>query len=367
MATLPHLIAEVSPDEVLGGLRRTVDLPPESTTLLDEPLLGALVRYGAGILCPCPQSRLLAGLVECLQHLGMPSDELRKRVHSAIEDLIVRGELLEVRGDEADEWEGGTIRLILAPPRFVVRHSGSIFLLGAVPDHGAFLPNSLVRDIRHDGCLRILDPVPGRDLRRELRAHGVQELSSADWLASPKETSPSALIGSIEAELDARPAVVEFGSIEILDSDKSVTYYPGRWKTPRRESGVFVARRPQEYGAALWCVARLETGAVRRFLDLPIGDLRARACDEAWHLQMAYDHQRGVPQRYRMRRDGERARFDFFSPLPKWAERRLLAIGRPIPPSRCLISYSLPGTEAEAEVGFVQDRLWLERLAASEH
>lgn len=364
MATLPHLIAKVSPDEVLSGVRRTLDLPP--ARLFDEPLLGALVRYGAGILCPCPQSRLSAGLVECLQHLGIPSDELRKRVHSAIEGLIVRGELLEVRGDEADEWEGGTIRLILAPPRFVVRRSGRIFLLGAVPDHGAFLPRSLVRGIRHDGYLRVLDPVPGRDLRKELRAHGVQELSSADWLASPKETSPRALIDSIEAELDARSAVGEFGSIEILDSDRPVTYYRGRWKTPRRESGVFIARRPQEYGSPLWCVARLETGSVSRFVDLPIGDLRVRACDEAWHLQMAYDHRRGVPQRYRLERDGDRVRFDFFSPLPKWAERRLLAIGRQIPPSRCLISYSLPGTEAEAEAGFIRDRLWLERTAASE-
>ena len=350
---------------VLDGLRDFLDLACEPAEPLDEPLLGALVRYGAGILCPCSHTGLSSGLVECLQHLGIASDELRHQVSSAIESLIVRGELLELRGDETDPWEGGTIQLMLAPPRFVVRPSGGIFLLGAVPDHGAFLPRALVQGIRYDGYLRILDPVPDRDLRKELRAHGVQELSNADWLACPRETSFGELIGLIEAELDARPSAGEFGSIEILDSTKSVTYYPGRWKTPRRESGVFVARRPQEYGSPLWCVARLETGAVRRFVDLPIGDVRVRACDEAWHLQMAYDHRRGVPQRYRLERDADRARFDFFSPLPKWAERRLLAIGRQIPPTKCLIAYSLPDTETEAEEQFLRDRLWLERFANS--
>lgn len=364
MAPPPQLIAQISSDEVLGGLRSTLGVPPESAPQLDEPLLGELVRYGAGILCPCSQPRLSVGIAECLQHLGIPLDELRTRVDTAIEALTVRGELVELRRDASDEWEGGTVRLILTPPRFVVRPSGSIFVLGAVPDHAAFLPRSLVQNIRHDGYLRVLDPVLKRDLRKELKAHRVQELKNAEWLAAPKEVSLDALIESIEARLDAQPHAGAFGSIEILDSNRPVTYYRGRWKTPRRESGVFVARRPQEYGSPLWCVARLETGSVRRFVDLP-QDVRSRACDEAWHLQMAYDHRRGGPQRYRLERSGDRIRFDFFSPLPKWAERRLLAIGRQVPPRKCLSSYCLPDAEAEAEERFIRDRLWLERSAAS--
>ena len=343
-----------------------LDLPPELSRQLDETLLGELVRYGGGILCPCSRSRLSVGLAQCLQHLEVPHAELRNGVDSAIEALIVRGELLEVRGDASDEWEAGTVRLILAPPRFVVRPSGSTFLLGAVPDHGVFLPRPLAQCIRYDGYLRVLDPNPDRDLQRELRAHGVQELRNSEWLAAPTEVSFDASISSIEARLNAQPPAGAFGSIQILDSLQSVTYYRGRWKTPRRESGVFVARRPQEYGSPLWCVARLEKGSVSRFVDLPLNDMRFRACDEAWHLQMAYDQRRGAPQRYRLERNSNRVRFDFFSPLPKWAERRLLAIGRQIPPSRCLISYSLPDAEAEAEERFIRDRLWLERSAASE-
>ncbi len=362
----PEVIVNVSPREVLDGLRNMLDLPSDSASQLDETLLGALVRYGAGILCPCSGSRLSASVTECLKHLGIPTPECRRLVDSAIEALIIRGELLELRGDENDEWECGTIRLILAPPRFVARPSGAILLLGAVPDHATFLPRSIAKDIRYDGYLRVLDPLSDRDLRKELKTHSVQELSNADWLATPKKLSFGALIHSIEARLDAQPVAGAFGSIQILDSDQPVNYYRGRWKAPRRETGVFVARRPQEYGSPLWCVARLETGSVRRFVDLPIEDLRVRACDEAWHLQMAYDHRRGVPQRYRLERNGDRVRFDFFSPLPKWAERRLLAIGRQIPPSRCLISYSLPDSEAETEERFIRDRLWLARFAACE-
>ena len=78
---------------------------------------------------------------------------------------------------------------------------------------------------------------------------------------------------------------------------------------------------------------------------------------------MAYDHRRGAPQRYRMERDGDRVRFDFFSPLPRWAERRLLAIGSQVPPTGCLLSYSVPNTEAGTEERFIRDRLWLEHTA----
>ena len=366
MIQAPQLIVSVSPREMLDGLRNMLDLPRESASQIDEPMLGALVRYGAGILCPCSRSRLSSGVAECLQHLPIASNELRNQVDSAIEALTVRGEILELPGDMGDEWEGGRFRLILAPPRFVARPSGTILLLGAVPDHATFLPRSIVKDIRYDGYLRVLDPVSGRDLRKELKTHSVQELSNAEWLASPKKVSFNAVIKSMEAHLDAQPAAGSFGSIQILSSDQPVKYYRGRWKAPRRETGVFVARRPQEYGSPLWCVARLEKGSVSRFVDLPLKDVRFRACDEAWHLQMAYDHRRGTPQRYHVERTGDRARFDFFSPLPRWAERRLLAVGRQIPPKGCLISYSLPKTEAETEEGFIQERLWLERSATED-
>ncbi len=53
------------------------------------------------------------------------------------------------------------------------------------------------------------------------------------------------------------------------------------------------------------------------------------------------------------------SRLDFFSPLPLWAQRRLMIFGRPMPPEKCLMSYWLPSGEAKVEERFLQDRLWL--------
>jgi len=54
--------------------------------------------------------------------------------------------------------------------------------------------------------------------------------------------------------------------------------------------------------------------------------------------------------------------FDFFSPLPLWAERRLAIIGRPAERERCLFSYQIPQVEAATEEQFMQSRLWLAAL-----
>jgi hypothetical protein len=74
---------------------------------------------------------------------------------------------------------------------------------------------------------------------------------------------------------------------------------------------------------------------------------------------MALDRRFGHPQIYRRRAADDGVRLDFFSPLPLWAQRRLIIFGRPVPPKKCLMSYLLPSGEAKVEERFLQDRLWL--------
>jgi hypothetical protein len=76
---------------------------------------------------------------------------------------------------------------------------------------------------------------------------------------------------------------------------------------------------------------------------------------------MALDHSRGVPQFYRCRRDSTGACLDFFSPLPLWAQRRLVVLGRPATREKCLFSYWIPERELASEATFLQQRLWLAR------
>ena len=251
--------------------------------------------------------------------------------------------------------------MFAAPPSFVVRRSGGIFLLGVVSDQETFLPQSLASRISHEGCARVIAPEPDEDLSAELREQSLQQLSEDAWLRSPKAERPEDVLNRFEHQLATQPPSGAVNDLQILDPAQSVTYYRGRWTTPRSQTGSFVARRPQEFGAPIWCFAALEEGTLVRLLDLPLKKTRWRGCDVAWHLQMAIDHCRKSPQLYRRRQDGDGVRMDFFSPVPEWSQRRLMIIGHPLPPKHSLMSFRIPAAEIETEEDFLRERLWLSR------
>ena len=170
------------------------------------------------------------------------------------------------------------------------------------------------------------------------------------------------MLGRFKRQLSSQPPAGTVSGLEVLNVDRPVTYYRGRWTNHAGMTGMFVGRRPQEYGSPIWCCVEVEAGRVARFVDLPAKKSRWRGCDEAWHLQMAVDHFNNQPQLYRVRREGDECRFDFFSPLPQWSERRLIMFGHPVPRENCLMSYVLPDSAATIEGRFLQERLWLSRV-----
>ena len=123
-----------------------------------------------------------------------------------------------------------------------------------------------------------------------------------------------------------------------------VRYYRRRWREPGpTDSGDFVARRPQAYGADLWSAVRLENGVATRIFQLPVDDPVVPARDEAWRLQLAIDAERGFPQRYAAEpfAGGGSSVVKFFSPIPGFAERYLQLVGMPLGgdrPALCLPS-----------------------------
>jgi len=278
-----------------------------------------------------------------------------------IDDLIACGDLLELSQVAVQDSTLTGAWLFAAPPAFVLRPSGSIFLTGVVPDHEMFLPDSLARRVAHQGFTRVIAPLPNEDLATELRELGIHEMSESAWLKTPKAQSAQHLLADMGERLASQPPSGSVEGLQILDSQRSVKFYRGRWVTPQTQTGRFVARRPQAYGAPIWCFVEIERGIPIRLLDLPSRRTRWRGCDIAWHLQMAIDHSRKVPQQYRRVYKQDDIRFDFFSPLPQWAQRRLLTFGRPETPAKCLMSYVLPRVEAATEERFLQERLWLVR------
>ena len=352
-------IARVTATQVLAGCRDTLALAGENGAPLDKALLATLARRSAGINCPCSRATLRTSLLECLHGLPTSYDSLPHAIDDAIEALIVGGDLLELADVAIDDSAVKQTWVFAAPPRFVVRRSGSVFLIGIVADQDTFVPSTLTERVHHRGYTRVLEPQPGESLAHQLRELGLQQLSDRSWLKAPRIEDAASMLTRHERLLDSQPPITGIRDVQILDSARPVTYYRGRWTGPTDQSGTFVARRPQEFGAPIWCLVELRNGEPVRLLDLPLPRTRWRGCDAAWHLQTSIDYRRNAPQRYRRRVDGDGIRLDFFSPLPQWSERRLMMLGRPIPPDSCLISYVVPTDESESEEAFLRQHLWL--------
>jgi hypothetical protein len=206
-----------------------------------------------------------------------------------------------------------------------------------------------------------VDDLPGTV--EQLLQSGFIPLKAESWLKAPPVLSASAHIRVYDSMLDTAGPAGTLAEFTLLDTERSPAYYPGRWVIPKRQSGRFVGRRPQAYGADLWCYMELADGTVTRLLDLPTQENQWRPCDEAWHLQQAIDAHSGRPQGYRCRK-GPAASviFDFFSPLPRWARRRWDAVGRETPPNKCLLAYVFPDQHFESESKFAQERMWLQQI-----
>ncbi len=354
------VITEISAAEVVRSSREALGLQALSADAIDDTLLAASIRRAAGILCPCSPSTLVTAVLESLQYLFESSDDdMEVRITDTVEALIIGGDLLELNQVTTDDPDAKGTWVFSAPPGFVARPGGNVFLVGIAPDEVTPLPASLNTRVICEGFARVLTPQPDENLPSILRDLGLVEISKSAWLKGPKVESATELHDSMLRRLEEQPPSGSVADISILDPTRAVDYYTGRWRTPSKESGDYVARRPQAYGAHLWGFAKLVDGIVVKFLDFPLPRTRWRGCDVAWHLQMAVDQHRGTPQLYLRRPVSTGACLDFFSPLPLWAQRRLAVLGRPAPREKCLISYSIPERELASEEMFLREHLWL--------
>lgn len=353
------VIEQVNAQHIVALCSETLALPIPSN-VHDEVLIAALIRRAAGIMCPCSPGTLQRTVLDSLFRLSDEPERLKEDVETAIEKATIAGDLLELNQVATDDPDVKSTWLFAAPPAFVARPSGSVFLLGVSPEGSTPLPPSFAQRIRYERHYRTIEPQQSEDLAQSLRELRLLELSERNWLRFPKLESAKDFRARIERELQGQLPSGEVSELLILDSNRNPSFYKGRWVTPRNESGCFVARRPQAYGAALWGLALLQNGTLQKFLDFPLRKDRFRGSDFAWHFQMAIDATQGTPQKYRKRPLGGNVRFDFFSPIPLWAERRLAIVGRPIERERCLFSYEVPEREAKGEEIFLESHLWLE-------
>ncbi len=352
------VVAQIDRSELLSAAAEAMGLNPEQGNLDDYAFLGALLRRSAGASCPCSPATLVSSVIDCLQHLPQAS-VLRERLEDVLEHLIVMGDFLELSQVTIDDSNVKGTWIFIGPPSFVARPNGGAILSGISPDELTPLPASLLTRVRYESVARILDPDSQEDLAMMLRDLGFVELSSKRWLRAPTRLAAEVLCQDMRLRLSEQPASGTIPDLTILDPSQPVTHYGKRWVAPSTQNGSFVARRPQAYGAPLWGFVEIEAGSPTRFLDFPLSDFPFRGCDVGWYLQMAVDASRGTPQRYRKRAVKDGTCFDFFSPLPLWAGRRLRILGRSYPTDACLASYLLPDQELGAEERFLQQNLWM--------
>jgi hypothetical protein len=352
------VIEQISREDVLKASRECLGLAPEAG-LLDDEFLSALLRRSAGILCPCSPATIIASVLEALQYLVEDRSAIEERLADLTDKLIVTGDLLELNQVTTDDPDVKTTWVFAAPPTFVSRPDGTVFLLGIVPDEVTPLPASLAANVVHEGVVRVLVPEPSQDVRHILRDLGWLELTATAWLKTPKQESAGQMREFMLRKLQEQPASGAIDDLMILDPLCDPRNYARRWVKAANQTGNYVARRPQAYGAPLWGYATLANGSPTRFLDFPLKGTRWRGCDVAWHLQMAIDDGLGAPQTYRRRDTAAGTFLDFFSPLPLWATRRLAVLGRPALREHCLFTYWLPSRDVGLEENILREHLWL--------
>jgi hypothetical protein len=294
-----------------------------------------------------------------LEDLVPNFQEKRDAVEEILEAVIAHGDIAE-----HDDILGGASPgrlLYAAPPSFVMRKSGAALILGIAPDRPSPLPSELEDKLEYVGHTRRLLGNDGEQLRQTLQDFGLVELDVDYWTRAPSVMTADRYAAHANIVLARAPVFnADVPGLTILDFEEPVHYYRGRWKEPKKQTGRYVGRRKQAYGADLWCYVELEQGAARRLIDFPFTMTTHRACDHAWHLQMAIDAVRGHPQEYVMDvTETSRPLLKFFSPLPQWTQRRLAGIGRPEPAKGCLLSYSIEPDEVDEERALLSAGLWM--------
>lgn len=351
-------------EEVHARKIRELGLDPDALDLTTPEGLAGALRRAASYLCPCSAATLVRAVVRPLRGLVPDLDAAKELVEETLDAMIAHGDVLEqpeVQGDTSS----ARVLLYAAPASFVVRQSGLVVLLGVAADQLSPLPSELERRIEYLGHVRRLSPIAGEDLRSELRQLGLIELTFDTWLKGPARESAAQHVAAADRALDSVVPSRDIPGLQLLDPEKPVRYYRGRWVDPKGQTGRYVARRRQAYGADLWCYLELRGGQPERMIDLPQRGSRWRGCDEAWRLQMALDAQRGSPQRFRVTPSGDAAVLEFLSPVPAWARRRWDAIGEPVPSAGSLFAYRIPKAEIDEERRFARDTLWLEETSAA--
>ncbi|EFL24976.1 hypothetical protein SSOG_04690 [Streptomyces himastatinicus ATCC 53653] len=352
-------VTALSIQEVAERAVHALCLDETTTDLFSAEALSASLRRSASFLCPASPRRLVDAVLEALCPLDELSLMARHHISAQLDLLLSVGDLIEL----PSHGDGKGRQIYLAPPSYVEKAPGRYLLLGVRPNGAPLVDEALGAEVHHEGHTRFLE-LDVEDAPTRLQAAHLHKIPRDHWLQRPGEQHATAVVALMRQRLDGAGESGQVDGLKIIDPEASVLYYRGRWRPiVSGDSGDFVARRPQAYGADLWCFVRVEHGVPRALVDLPIDDLATAGCDEAWRTQAAIDASRGTPQAMHVHLTPGRAddlRLDLFSPVPGWAQRYLELVGTPVSRARgALVSYRVPMSAIGQLSVFFTDMLWM--------
>jgi hypothetical protein len=334
-----------------------IDFKSGEAPTLSRALVAQALRRAIFNAAPCAPHALRSLVFVALSPLADDPEALKVHIEDALHDLIAAGDILEMR---AASGERSDIVLRPAPPAFVARRDGSFIIVGISGDE--ITPIREPSILHHESGLRSVRVADVQKCRAELLDLGLIELPERLWLHAPATSSAHDLAAHWKARLPTEPRPEKIEGLEILDAASSTAFYKGRWTSLHpKHSGFFVVRRPQRFGANLWCLADIKDGVVQRFTDIRAKDSRTRDCDEAWRLRAALDAVSGAPQTVSMVADEASAILSFTAPLPAWAARRLGFLGEQVTVPRALLAFRIPIENVQDELRWLGENLWLVR------
>ena len=373
---------QLTAEQVKANTIKTLGFDPEYNKLTLQSVLAASLRRAAGLLCPCPRQDLIRSVIKPLEHADttntfsvynevIDADGLKKLAEETLKDLITYGDVFEdLELPDASGLNRPLRQIYRTSPCFFKRPSGSILVIGIPPDGVSPLPEEIKKQIKPVRCLRILEnKTEEENLTQKLENFWGLPLPEKQWLKKPpKNFIAHQLLDSVNEELDNLGPSGAVEGLSILDPTYPVSYYNGRWTTPKpKHSGRYIGKRPQRYGSSIFCFIEILKGQPVKLIDFPLNKIFGSVgYDQAWWVQMAIDYERGKPQFVEIKNTPEGVGpanskvIAFFSPIPSWAQRRLEVFGEKNDRKGCLFSYILPDEELDTELKFIKEFLWLE-------
>lgn len=349
-------------DTLLGAVASQLGLADVdvSSGELSSALIAAVLRRIAVTTCPCPRETFVGSAVDAFTGLG-EAEAIKVRVREVLDSLVVIGDLLELGGSTAlpgvvaEDW------LYCAPPAFVDR-GGAVLLLGIEPEDQAALPPSLRNRVVRRRELRYLQSNGEDGITEQLRAAGYVEISKVAWTRPPQNQTADAFFEGVVRRLRESGGQGALEGLQVYGSADEEKHFASRLISPAGRSGYHVGRRPQAFGSPIWIFVELDQGRPVQFLDLPWRGGKYRGCDHGWRIQSALDARRDRPQTYRVVPLEENLdRYEFFSPVPLWIERRIRIEGERVRAKDALFAYALDRHSGHGIDELVQSYMWFKK------